>query len=57
MIRIKRVAPRAHSITINCREPRIYLDRCALRRISVDPARKARFLAALKTKGTVCSRS
>jgi hypothetical protein len=53
MITIKRVAPGAHSITINCREPRIYLDHWAIRRISEDPARKARFLAALKTNGTV----
>src|SRR5687768_2964955 len=53
MITIKRLAPGAHSITINCREPRIYLDHWAIRRIAEDPARRARFLAALKTKGTV----
>jgi hypothetical protein len=53
MITIRRVAPRRYAVTINCREPRIYLDHWAIRRISEDPARKGRFLGALKTKGTI----
>jgi len=47
MITITKIGPGAHSITINCREPRIYLDHWAIRRISEDPARKARFLTGL----------
>jgi hypothetical protein len=47
MITIRRVAPERYAVTINCREPRIYLDHWAIRRIAEDPARRARFLAAL----------
>src|SRR3989338_5409257 len=38
----------------NCRRPMIYLDHCALRRLSSDKESCERLLSVFQTKGTLC---